>query len=125
MYCPQCAAEYRPGFTECSDCHVTLVEDPVYLSPTPQQKERARRALKGKLLVASALIGQAFVTTFWFQFGSVGRWVLPLCVAVGFAEFIAGTVVLKRSSRDGRPPGCLIVIGIAWLMTLVVSLLGR
>ncbi len=24
MYCPQCLAEYRGGFTECSDCHVPL-----------------------------------------------------------------------------------------------------
>src|SRR6266853_2018667 len=26
MYCPQCKAEYRPGFTRCSDCEVDLVE---------------------------------------------------------------------------------------------------
>ena len=24
MYCPQCRVEYRDGFTECSDCHVSL-----------------------------------------------------------------------------------------------------
>ncbi len=26
MFCPQCKAEYRPGFTHCSDCDVDLVE---------------------------------------------------------------------------------------------------
>jgi hypothetical protein len=26
MFCPQCKAEYRPGFTRCSDCDVDLVE---------------------------------------------------------------------------------------------------
>jgi hypothetical protein len=26
MICPNCKAEYRPGFTSCSDCHVELVE---------------------------------------------------------------------------------------------------
>ncbi len=26
MFCPQCEAEYREGFTECSDCDVALVE---------------------------------------------------------------------------------------------------
>jgi hypothetical protein len=26
MICPQCRAEYRPGFTECADCGVPLVE---------------------------------------------------------------------------------------------------
>jgi hypothetical protein len=25
MYCPQCKAEYRPGFTRCADCDVDLV----------------------------------------------------------------------------------------------------
>lgn len=28
MYCPLCRAEYRPGFTTCSDCDVALVPDP-------------------------------------------------------------------------------------------------
>jgi hypothetical protein len=26
MFCPQCKAEYRPGFTRCSDCEMDLVE---------------------------------------------------------------------------------------------------
>ena len=26
MFCPQCKAGYRPGFTRCSDCDVDLVE---------------------------------------------------------------------------------------------------
>src|SRR5918996_1902491 len=26
MICPECRAEYRPGFTRCSDCGVELVE---------------------------------------------------------------------------------------------------
>jgi hypothetical protein len=25
VYCPKCHAEFRPGFTECSDCRVPLV----------------------------------------------------------------------------------------------------
>src|ERR1700730_115279 len=28
MYCPLCGAEYRPGFTACSDCQLDLVPDP-------------------------------------------------------------------------------------------------
>ena len=28
MYCPLCGAEYREGFTVCSDCQVDLVADP-------------------------------------------------------------------------------------------------
>ncbi|HEY0703765.1 MAG TPA: hypothetical protein VGD60_13445 [Candidatus Acidoferrales bacterium] len=26
MFCPECKAEYRPGFARCSDCHVDLVD---------------------------------------------------------------------------------------------------
>jgi hypothetical protein len=31
-WCPQCGAEYREGFTECSECRVALVAEP----PRPQ-----------------------------------------------------------------------------------------
>jgi Putative prokaryotic signal transducing protein len=37
MYCPKCRSEYRPGFTRCKDCDVTLVaelrpeEDPEFV----------------------------------------------------------------------------------------------
>lgn len=27
MFCPQCRAEYREGFTECADCRIELVAD--------------------------------------------------------------------------------------------------
>jgi hypothetical protein len=26
MFCPQCRAEYREGFVECSDCHIPLAD---------------------------------------------------------------------------------------------------
>jgi hypothetical protein len=28
LYCPQCGAEYREGYSSCSDCHVLLVHEP-------------------------------------------------------------------------------------------------
>lgn len=27
MFCPVCKCEYRPGFKECSDCHIALVDE--------------------------------------------------------------------------------------------------
>jgi hypothetical protein len=35
MFCPECAAEYREGFTECSDCGVALVAT---LEPTRREQ---------------------------------------------------------------------------------------
>lgn len=29
MYCPKCGAEYRDGFTECTDCEALLVREPL------------------------------------------------------------------------------------------------
>jgi len=36
MFCPQCKAEYRPGFVRCADCDVELVD---YLPQDPASTE--------------------------------------------------------------------------------------
>jgi putative signal transducing protein len=33
MFCPKCGGEYRSGFTECADCLIPLVFEPVEVSP--------------------------------------------------------------------------------------------
>jgi hypothetical protein len=35
MYCPQCEAEFRDGFTICSDCQVALVQGAPPEAPVP------------------------------------------------------------------------------------------
>lgn len=45
MFCPQCRAEYRAGFSRCSDCEVDLVEGPPEPCPSatvPLDAERKR-----------------------------------------------------------------------------------
>ena len=51
MFCPECRAEYRPGFSECSDCRVALVselkpEPKPEPGPTPAEKIKAADAKK-------------------------------------------------------------------------------
>lgn len=41
MYCPQCRAEYVPGFTRCADCDVELVE--VLPAAKPPRRGRGHR----------------------------------------------------------------------------------
>jgi hypothetical protein len=36
MFCPQCNAEYRPGFARCADCDVELVNDPPHYALSGQ-----------------------------------------------------------------------------------------
>ena len=38
MFCPECAAEYREGFTECSDCGVELVSERPERTQHPDDK---------------------------------------------------------------------------------------
>lgn len=41
MFCPQCKAEYRPGFTRCADCDVELVQSYVEAVRHPLAKQAA------------------------------------------------------------------------------------
>src|SRR5258706_6152278 len=41
MFCPECRAEYRPGFGRCADCDVDLVQElPLELSGTEKTLQR-------------------------------------------------------------------------------------
>jgi hypothetical protein len=45
MFCPQCKAEHRSGFTRCSDCDVDLVEE---LPAEPSKESKLWRILQAK-----------------------------------------------------------------------------
>src|SRR5260221_5463788 len=39
MICPSCGDEYRPGFTECAECHVPLVAQPLEIEKEPHHPD--------------------------------------------------------------------------------------
>jgi hypothetical protein len=46
MFCPECKAEYRPGFTRCSDCDTNLVEQLPESVRGPDDKVSHREPLR-------------------------------------------------------------------------------
>jgi hypothetical protein len=53
MFCPRCRAEYRPGFTHCSDCGVDLVD-------SFEQKPAGRRPSAGDAPIVLDTFATAF-----------------------------------------------------------------
>ncbi len=88
MYCPECGAEYRAGFTECADCRVPLTDE-------PPESEAADPGLELKivfegndpLLVAAAksVLEEAGIPFYVLgeelgvRFGPVGALIHPWC----------------------------------------------
>jgi hypothetical protein len=63
MFCPQCRAEYRPGFARCADCQIDLVEQFSPLSPQDREFDANSNPL---------LAPKRFFLA----------WLLPMCVYV-------------------------------------------
>jgi hypothetical protein len=61
MFCPQCRCEYRPGFHQCANCEVPLVEElpPLPTPPPPTRWELDRRDSLNIAFVKGAFIGFA------------------------------------------------------------------
>ena len=57
MFCPECRAEYRPGFTRCSDCDIDLVSE---LSESDIAAEKLKRVWTGKDQARCAAICKGF-----------------------------------------------------------------
>jgi len=95
MFCPQCRAEYRPGFTRCADCDVDLVND---LPAEPDDAEAARSEL-------------ADPRTIWI--GDQESDCLALCKDLKAANVPYEVAQLVKGSR-GR-------MGVNWRYELAVS----
>ena len=53
MFCPQCRAEYREGFTECPDCGALLVTE---LPPEPEPEEEESLELTTVLVTGNPVV---------------------------------------------------------------------
>ena len=91
MFCPKCRAEYREGFTECSDCKVPLVSE-LPLEPEPEEEEIVELVTvlatgsPAIIVMAKCLLDDAKIRYFakgeglqeWFVLGRVGTGFNPI-----------------------------------------------
>ena len=57
MFCPQCQAEYRPGFVRCSDCDVELVDHLEEREPAEAHSEQRVEVAYDDYVVVSTAQG--------------------------------------------------------------------
>jgi hypothetical protein len=114
MYCPSCKAEYRQGFTHCSDCDVDLVETLDALPKTSENVEPVALLWTGTDSQMQGAIGDELDDAniaFHRQFRDVGP--LPGLPEAVYAIFVhprdldaAKTVLddIHRRLEVGEPP---------------------
>ena len=100
MFCPECRAEYREGFTECADCRVPLVPE-LQPEPEPEYAEFATVLATGNpaiIAMAKSVLDAAGIECF-----AKGEGLQELFAAVGLgAHFnpITGPVEIQVRIED-------------------------
>jgi hypothetical protein len=92
MFCPQCKAEYRDGFSRCSDCDIELVTE---LPVDPPEAELA--PLEGHLRVVETTQDQNDCVICCKQLIAAG---IPFKVAESNRQYLKG---VERTFRIGVP----------------------
>jgi hypothetical protein len=69
MFCPECHAEYRSGFTHCTDCDVDLIPQ---LDPHARKPKRDSETYPANN--APKLLS-AFIRVGWIPAGMLGLWI--------------------------------------------------
>ena len=91
MFCPQCGAEFRPGFTRCSDCDVDLVDE--LPDEPPETVETEDRLVRLTPIDSPALLGD------WLERLEEAR--IPYVVLAGTALALAdGEALLDAGTPD-------------------------
>jgi hypothetical protein len=132
MFCPECRAEYRPGFTSCSDCNVPLVE---HLSATHNDADDDRVpgvALLKELgpIIAIPLVG---VTLSLFAALSKNPFQIQIATLLGHTGFVLlfvfcdtrnwkGYSLANKAVRQKLPP--LVCIHTGFLVVIFAGVTG-
>ena len=87
MFCPECRAEYRPGFTRCSDCDVDLVQE---LSEPGMAAPKPKRDWMSMLPTVRNMYRDGRKTFHWWALykRQTGSWPWP-AIAIHFMNWVA------------------------------------
>jgi hypothetical protein len=102
MFCPECRAEYRPGFTHCADCDVDLVHDLPRLNSPVQKSKRDSETYPTNNV--SKLLG-LLIGIGWIPAGFIGFWIgekLPRNAQHAFYVFLIVAILLYRFAGAQR-----------------------
>lgn len=90
MFCPECRAEYRSGFTRCADCDVDLVRE---LSEPPAQAPGAKRDWLAMLPSVKTMYSEARSTLHWWALykKQTGTWPWS-SIAIHFMNWVVALV---------------------------------
>lgn len=104
MFCPECRAEYRPGFTHCNDCDVDLVYD---LPPWDARARRPKRDTETYPTNNAPKLLSALIKLGWIPAGllclSIGER-LPRIVQIPFGVLLCVAIIYYRLA-GGRKLG--------------------
>ena len=103
MFCPECRAEYRPGFTRCSDCDVELVHK------IPEHGTRVRKTKRDSETMSPTnnvpKLLTAFISLGWIPAGLLGLWIgeqLPRNAQLPFYVFVIVEIIYYRLAGARR-----------------------
>jgi len=90
MFCPECRAEYRPGFTRCADCDLALVR----VIPESDNRVRKPKRDPATLKLVAALISVGYIPAGLLGLFIGGR--LPSSVQLPFYALLIVAIIYYR-----------------------------
>lgn len=128
MFCPKCRAEYRSGFTRCSDCQIELVEElPPANLQDPEVDVNSRPDLAPRRFFLAWFLPMCVYLILFF-----GTWVRPrliqnpflgvFLICLGFAANIGAFWMMYQAVRYERRVGRYVLLAFIPFMFVWYSL---